>query len=133
VHAQRSHKLFVHCYRGVSRSCTFCILVAVKFVILVSCIIKVVSASCHPILNTHNNHNTICLRQYLMHAQRLSFRAASDAVKAIRGVCSPNSGFICQMLEWEQRRANNSPILYRICEHHSGWSDFPSSFLYLFF
>ena len=43
-------KLFIHCYRGVSRSCTFCIL-------------------------------------YLMHSRSMSFRAANDRVKSIRGIC----------------------------------------------
>ena len=36
---------------------------------------------------------------YLMWSHHLSYEAAFARVKARRGVCSPNSGFICQLLE----------------------------------
>ena len=56
---------------------------------------------------------------YLMWAQQLSYSQAFQLVKQRRGVCSPNSGFICQLLELETtlKQPPKQLRLFRIAPH----------------
>mmetsp|Transcript_39511 Transcript_39511/g.50998 ORF Transcript_39511/g.50998 Transcript_39511/m.50998 type:complete len:563 (+) Transcript_39511:444-2132(+) len=74
--------------------------------ILVHCI-EGVSRSC-----------TICIA-YLMWSKAMSYEQAFDHVREQRGVCSPNIGFVCQLLEWQKIRKQKPqfPILFRLSPH----------------
>lgn len=58
---------------------------------------------------------------YMIWKEGLSFQRAFEQLKAIRGVCSPNSAFICQLLEFHHlvNQTTSTPTWYRIEPHHS--------------
>lgn len=56
---------------------------------------------------------------YLMWSTGQAYEETFAAVKATRGVASPNIGFTCQLLQWQKRRGAAPPVprLYRIAPH----------------
>jgi hypothetical protein len=58
---------------------------------------------------------------YVMYHDRCSFQTAMALVKARRAICSPNTAFICQLLEWERELAGRAVTtedgLYRLAPH----------------
>lgn len=66
-----------------------------------------------------------CCIAYLIQKQGLTYEDAFATVQAARGICNPNTGFICQLLEF-YRRLNepmDKPRAFRIARH----SNFPDS------
>ena len=62
---------------------------------------------------------------YLINQESLTYEQGFDKVKAIRGICNPNAGFICQLLEFQRRMREpmDRPRAFRIAKH----SNFPDS------
>jgi hypothetical protein len=61
---------------------------------------------------------------YLMYRYRMDYMEASAGVKGARGICSPNTGFIYQLLGLQSRlgigrnAAGMRPRVYRVSVHH---------------
>eukprot|EP00511_Aplanochytrium_stocchinoi_P001501 CAMPEP_0204842758 /NCGR_PEP_ID=MMETSP1346-20131115/47572_1 /ASSEMBLY_ACC=CAM_ASM_000771 /TAXON_ID=215587 /ORGANISM="Aplanochytrium stocchinoi, Strain GSBS06" /LENGTH=647 /DNA_ID=CAMNT_0051981781 /DNA_START=88 /DNA_END=2031 /DNA_ORIENTATION=+ len=61
---------------------------------------------------------------YAMWYEKMKFKDAFNMVKSKHSVCGPNSGFICQLMEWEKRlglgKARRTDAeFYRIAPHSS--------------
>jgi len=66
-----------------------------------------------------------CVISYLINKEGKTYEQGFDQVKARRGICNPNAGFICQLLEFQQRNRDpmSKPRGFRISKH----STFPDS------
>lgn len=62
------------------------------------------------------SRSSACCIAYLMWKEKLTFNAALEDVKEKRAVCSPNAGFIVQLLQWENIILQTRPetYMYRI-------------------
>src|SRR5205085_446275 len=66
------------------------------------------------------SRSTVLTIAYLMYADNRDYDAVFSFVRARRGICRPNVGFMCQLLAWRKRVAGESCrpyCLYRIAPH----------------
>ena len=66
-----------------------------------------------------------CVISYLINKEGKTYEQGFDQVKAARGICNPNAGFIVQLLQFQQRHRDPmaKPRAFRIAKH----SNFPDS------
>ena len=68
------------------------------------------------------SRSTVLAIAYLMYLENSDYDAIYEFVRARRGICRPNVGFMCQLLAWRKRitRCSNRPYcFYRIGPHNN--------------
>lgn len=66
------------------------------------------------------SRSTVVCIAYLMHLQSKDYNECFEYVRARRGVCRPNVGFMCQLMAWRKRvtgLSHRPACLYRIAPH----------------
>eukprot|EP00743_Colponemidia_sp_Colp-15_P003642 GILK01003931.1.p1 GENE.GILK01003931.1~~GILK01003931.1.p1 ORF type:complete len:473 (-),score=73.63 GILK01003931.1:193-1611(-) len=64
---------------------------------------------------------------YLMWSQKLTYDQAYTKLRECRGVCNPNIGFMCRLIDWSKRTTDKSyalPRIYRFSPHFVEQSSF---------
>eukprot|EP00742_Colponemidia_sp_Colp-10_P001604 GILJ01001723.1.p1 GENE.GILJ01001723.1~~GILJ01001723.1.p1 ORF type:complete len:480 (-),score=54.69 GILJ01001723.1:987-2426(-) len=64
---------------------------------------------------------------YLMWSQKLTYDQAYTKLRECRGVCNPNIGFMCRLIDWSKRTTDKSyglPRVYRFSPHFVEQSSF---------
>lgn len=68
------------------------------------------------------SRSTVVTIAYLILHLNETYENCYQMVRAKRGVCRPNVGFMCQLLAWRKRCTGTAPssnYLYRVCSHCS--------------
>lgn len=61
---------------------------------------------------------------YFMWKKKLPHNVVLESVKAKREVCSPNAGFIVQLIEWEKMIKDNPVVLFRLAPVNDRYAEF---------
>jgi len=66
-----------------------------------------------------------CVIAWLIQREGLTYEEGFHKVQGVRGICNPNTGFICQLLEFQRRHREpmDRPRAFRISKH----SNFPDA------